>query len=48
MVAVGLGTGLAKLRTLGLRSFAAGLATAVLVGGVSFGLLTLARWLGWV
>ena len=48
MVAVGLGTGLAKLRTLGLRPFAAGLATAVLVGGVSFGLLTLARWLGWV
>jgi uncharacterized integral membrane protein (TIGR00698 family) len=48
MVAVGLGTGLAKLRTLGLRPFAVGLATALMVGGVSLGLLTLARALGWV
>jgi uncharacterized integral membrane protein (TIGR00698 family) len=48
MVAVGLGTGLAKLRSLGLRPFAVGLATALLVGGVSLGLLTLARMLGWV
>jgi uncharacterized membrane protein YadS len=48
MVAVGLGTGLAKLRTLGLKPFAVGLATALLVGAVSLGLLTLARLLGWV
>jgi uncharacterized integral membrane protein (TIGR00698 family) len=48
MVAVGLGTGLAKLRTLGLKPFAVGLATALMVGGVSLGLLTLARALGWV
>jgi uncharacterized membrane protein YadS len=48
MVAVGLGTGLAKLRTLGLRPFAVGLATALIVGGVSLALLTLARALGWV
>jgi uncharacterized integral membrane protein (TIGR00698 family) len=47
MVAVGLGTGLAKLRTLGLKPFAVGLATALLVGAVSFGLLTLTRLLGW-
>jgi len=47
MVAVGLGTGLAKLRVLGLRPFAVGLATALLVGAVSLGLLTLARVLGW-
>ena len=48
MVAVGLGTGLAKLRVLGLKPVAAGLAAAVLVGGVSLALLTLARQLGWV
>jgi uncharacterized integral membrane protein (TIGR00698 family) len=47
MVAVGLGTGLAKLRTLGLKPFAVGLATALLVGAVSFGLLSLTRLLGW-
>jgi uncharacterized integral membrane protein (TIGR00698 family) len=48
MVAVGLGTGLAKLRTLGLKPFAVGLATALLVGGVSLGLLSIAHALGWV
>ena len=48
MVAVGLGTGLAKLRTLGLKPFAVGLATALLVGGVSLTLLTFGRVLGWL
>src|SRR5262245_58092155 len=48
MVAVGLGTGLAKLRILGLKPFAVGLATAILVGGVSLGLLSIAHALGWV
>jgi uncharacterized membrane protein YadS len=48
MVAVGLGTGLAKLRTLGVKPFAVGLAAALLVGGVSLTLLTLGRLLGWV
>lgn len=47
MVSVGLGTGLARLRTLGLKPFAVGLATALLVGAVSFGLLSLARQFGW-
>jgi uncharacterized integral membrane protein (TIGR00698 family) len=47
MVAVGLGTGLSKLRILGFRPFAVGLATALLVGAVSLGLLTMARVLGW-
>jgi uncharacterized integral membrane protein (TIGR00698 family) len=46
MVAVGLGTGLAKLRTLGLRPFAVGLAAALVVGGVSLALLTVGRLLG--
>jgi uncharacterized integral membrane protein (TIGR00698 family) len=48
MVAVGLGTGLGKLRTLGLRPFAVGLATALLVGGVSFGLLKMAQVFKWM
>jgi uncharacterized integral membrane protein (TIGR00698 family) len=48
MVAVGLGTGLANLRRLGLRPLLVGLATAVLVGAVSLGLVTAARLLGWV
>jgi uncharacterized integral membrane protein (TIGR00698 family) len=48
MVAVGLGTGLAKLRTLGLKPMAVGLAAALLVGCVSITLLTLARLFGWV
>jgi len=48
MVAVGLGTGLAKLRILGLKPFAVGLVTALMVGAVSLALLTLARALGWV
>jgi uncharacterized integral membrane protein (TIGR00698 family) len=48
MVAVGLGTGLANLRRLGLRPMVVGLATAVLVGAVSLGLLTLVRLAGWV
>jgi uncharacterized integral membrane protein (TIGR00698 family) len=48
MVAVGLGTGLANLRRLGLRPLLAGLATAALVGAVSLSLVTAARLLGWV
>jgi uncharacterized integral membrane protein (TIGR00698 family) len=48
MVSVGLGTGLGKLRILGLRPLAVGLAAALLVGAVSFALLTLGRALGWV
>jgi uncharacterized integral membrane protein (TIGR00698 family) len=36
MTAVGLGTGLAKLRKVGLKPFAVGLSAAVLVGAVSF------------
>ena len=48
MVAVGLGTGLANLRKLGLRPFVVGLATAILVGGISLGLLAAARLAGWV
>jgi uncharacterized integral membrane protein (TIGR00698 family) len=47
MVAVGLGTGLANLRKLGVRPFLVGLAAAVLVGAVSLGLLTAARLAGW-
>lgn len=41
MAGVGLGTGLAKLRVLGWRPLCVGLAAAVLVGGASFGLITL-------
>jgi uncharacterized integral membrane protein (TIGR00698 family) len=41
MAGVGLGTGLAKLRVLGWRPLCVGLAAAALVGGVSFGLITL-------
>ena len=48
MVAVGLGTGLGKLRNLGLRPLAVGLVAALLVGGVSLALLTLGRAIGWV
>jgi uncharacterized integral membrane protein (TIGR00698 family) len=48
MVAVGLGTGLANLRKLGVRPFAVGLATALFVGAISLGLLTAARLAGWV
>jgi uncharacterized integral membrane protein (TIGR00698 family) len=48
MVAIGLGTGLAKLRTLGLKPFAVGLVTALWVGAVSLGLLSVAHALGWV
>jgi uncharacterized integral membrane protein (TIGR00698 family) len=48
MVAVGLGTGLGNLRKLGLRPLMVGLATAVLVGAVSLGLVTAARLIGWV
>jgi uncharacterized membrane protein YadS len=40
MAGVGLGTGLAKLRVLGWRPLCVGLAAAALVGGVSFGLIT--------
>jgi uncharacterized integral membrane protein (TIGR00698 family) len=48
MVSVGLGTGLGKLRTLGLRPLAVGLAAAVLVGAVSLAMLRIGRALGWV
>jgi uncharacterized integral membrane protein (TIGR00698 family) len=48
MVAVGLGTGLANLRKLGLRPFAVGLATALFVGAISLALVTVARLAGWV
>jgi uncharacterized integral membrane protein (TIGR00698 family) len=48
MVAVGLGTGLANLRKLGLRPLLVGLATALLVGAVSLGLVTAVRLMGWV
>ena len=48
MVAVGLGTGLANLKKLGLRPMLVGLATAALVGLVSLGLVTAIRLLGWV
>ena len=41
MAAVGLGTGFARLRGLGLKPFALGLAAAVAVGGVSVGLIKL-------
>jgi uncharacterized integral membrane protein (TIGR00698 family) len=41
MAAVGLGTGLAKLRVLGWRPLAVGLSAAALVGGAAFGLITL-------
>jgi uncharacterized integral membrane protein (TIGR00698 family) len=41
MAGVGLGTGLTKLRVLGWRPLCVGLAAAALVGGVSFGLITL-------
>jgi len=41
MAGVGLGTGLAKLRVLGWRPLCVGLAAAAIVGGVSFGLITL-------
>jgi len=41
MAAVGLGTGLARLRRLGLRPFFVGLSAALLVGAVSYGLIKL-------
>jgi uncharacterized integral membrane protein (TIGR00698 family) len=41
MAAVGLGTGLAKLRGLGWKPFSVGLAAALLVGGVSAALVTI-------
>jgi uncharacterized integral membrane protein (TIGR00698 family) len=41
MAGVGLGTGLSKLRVLGWRPLCVGLAAAALVGGVSFGLITI-------
>ncbi|HEY1381237.1 MAG TPA: putative sulfate exporter family transporter [Gemmataceae bacterium] len=40
MAAVGLGTGLSRIRRLGWKSFAVGLAAAVIVGGVSAALIT--------
>jgi uncharacterized integral membrane protein (TIGR00698 family) len=39
MASIGLGTGLARIRRLGLRPFSVGLAAALLVGGVSASLL---------
>jgi uncharacterized membrane protein YadS len=41
MAAVGLGTGLAKLRGLGWKPFSVGLAAALMVGGVSLALVKL-------
>jgi uncharacterized membrane protein YadS len=41
MASVGLGTGLARVKRLGWKSFGVGLAAAVVVGGVSAGLITL-------
>jgi uncharacterized integral membrane protein (TIGR00698 family) len=40
MAAVGLGTGLSRIRRLGWKSFAVGLAAALIVGGVSAALIT--------
>jgi uncharacterized integral membrane protein (TIGR00698 family) len=40
MASVGLGTGLARIRRLGWKSFAVGLAAALIVGGVSAALIT--------
>src|SRR5262245_7090465 len=48
MVSVGLGTGLAKLRILGLKPFTVGFAGALLVGAVSWALLSLASMFGWM
>jgi uncharacterized membrane protein YadS len=39
MAAIGLGTGLARIRRLGIKPFCVGLAAALLVGGVSATLL---------
>jgi uncharacterized membrane protein YadS len=41
MASIGLGTGLARIRRLGVRPFCVGLAAALLVGGVSASLLLL-------
>jgi uncharacterized integral membrane protein (TIGR00698 family) len=46
MAAVGLSTGFAQLKRLGLRPFFVGLSAALLVGGVSFGLIRLRVALG--
>ncbi|MCC6641100.1 MAG: hypothetical protein IT386_08060 [Deltaproteobacteria bacterium] len=46
MAAVGLGTSLTRLRLLGLRPLAVGMAAALLVGCVSFALLRGAMALG--
>jgi uncharacterized membrane protein YadS len=41
MASVGLGTGLARVKRLGWKSFGVGLAAAAVVGGVSAGLITM-------
>ena len=46
MAAVGLSTGFAQLKRLGLRPFFVGLSAALIVGGVSFGLIRLRGALG--
>lgn len=46
MAAVGLSTGFAQLKRLGMRPFFVGLSAAVIVGGVSFGLIRLRIALG--
>lgn len=46
MAAVGLGTGLAQLRKLGLRPFFVGLSAALVIGAASFGLIRTAMALG--
>jgi uncharacterized membrane protein YadS len=47
MAAVGLSTGFAQLKRLGLRPFFVGLSAALIVGGVSFGLIRLRVALGY-
>jgi uncharacterized integral membrane protein (TIGR00698 family) len=48
LAAIGLGTGLARLRNLGWRPFCVGLAAALFVGGVSLSLLKLSQsWAPW-
>jgi uncharacterized membrane protein YadS len=48
MASIGLGTGFAKLKSIGIKPFCVGLAAALLVAGVSTSLVKiLAPWMGW-
>lgn len=48
MASIGLGTGFAKLKSIGIKPFCVGLAAAFLVAGVSTSLVKiLAPWMGW-